>query len=290
MTSNPDSMPIPDMNRTVALLAAEGERLGGFLAGLDAAGWAQDSACDGWTVADVAAHLAQGSGSSAIAIARARAGDSSPPEGQRLLDRGERASALTAERAIDFRRGLAAADLLAAFNDSQARLVQAARAIQAGEWEMPSFHRRGIIPLHENVARRIQELVIHGWDIRSAFDPLAPLSEEAAGLITTLAHRWLHTCFVPVAGAAPARFRFQVSGLAPVNEDVVLEGDGFRIESAGPDTGEESPDVTFRCDASSYVLLIYGRLDLEAGPIPARLEIDGPAEKARLFTGVFRGY
>ncbi len=288
MTSNPDSIPIPDMNRVVDLLVAEGEQLSGFLAGLDAAGWAQDSACDGWTVADVVAHLAQGSGGSATAIARARAGDSSPPEGQRVLNQGERASAMTAERAVDFRRGRDTADLLAAFNDGHARLSQAARAVQAAEWEMPSFHRRGIIPLHENVARRIQELVIHGWDIRSAFDPSAQLSEESAGLIATLAHRWLNTCFLPVAGAAPARFRFQVSGPAPVNEDVGLEGDGFRIERAA--AGEESPDVTFRCDASSYVLLIYGRLDLESGPVPAQLEIDGPVEKARLFTEVFRGY
>ncbi len=279
-------MTTPEQQSTVDLLIAEAARLGDFLAGLDAEGWNRDSACSEWKVADVVAHLAQGSGGSALALTRAQAGDSSPPEGQRLLDAGERASEMTAERAIAYGSEMEPSDLLRAYTEGQQRLGQAAQGLQAGDWEKPSFHRRGIIPMHENVARRIQELAIHGWDIRSAFDPAAELSEAAAGLITTLAYRWLNASFRPVAGAGPARFRFQVSGAPPVSQDVVLEGDGFRIEPAG----DAPADVTFRGNASAYVLLIYGRLDLSAGPPAAQLEIDGPLDKALLFTEAFRGY
>ena len=54
---------------------------------------------------------------------------------------------------------------------------------------------------------------------------------------------------------------------------------------------DTAADVTFRCNASAYVLLTYGRLDLSGGaPATAQLEIDGPLEKALLFTTAFAGY
>ena len=106
-----------------------------------------------------------------------------------------------------------------------------ALGLRPEDWEKPSFHRRGIIPVHENVTRRVQEIAIHGWDIRSAFDPAAEISEAGAQEIATVAHRWLGVCFVPLAGGAHARFRFEVSGPNAFSEDVVLEGDTFRIEA-----------------------------------------------------------
>ncbi len=277
---------VPDLADTLAALRAEGEGLSRFLAGLSAEEWERDSACTAWKVGDVVAHLIQGGAGSGAALARARQGSSDPPEGARFLNPGERASESTADRAIDFRGGQAGAELLEAFNRGHVGLCQAAAELTAADWEKPSFHRRGVIPVHENVTRRIQELAIHGWDIRSAFDPSAELSDEASALIVNVAHRWLNASFAPLAGGADARFRFQVSGAAALSEDVTLAGEGFHIEPAGAAV----PDVTFRANASAYVLLIYGRLNLRSGPTPARLEIDGPLEKAMLFTESFRGY
>ena len=280
------SRTVPPRENAIEVLSSEGEALAAFLAGLDAAAWERDSACTAWTVGDVVAHLAQGGNGTATALARARQGLSDPPEGARFLDAGERASEMTADRAIDFRGGRDGADILAAFNQGHVQLCQAAGELQAEDWENPSFHRRGVVPVHENVTRRIQEIAIHGWDIRSAFDPAAELSGPASALIVNVAHRWLNACFSPLPGGANARFRFDVSGAATLQEDVVLEGDGFRIEAAGA----APADVTFRANASAYVLLIYGRLDISAGQTPAQLEIDGPLEKALLFTESFRGY
>ena len=161
-----------------------------------------------------------------------------------------------------------------------------ALGLRPEDWEKPSFHRRGIIPVHENVTRRVQEIAIHGWDIRSAFDPAAEISEAGAQEIATVAHRWLGVCFVPLEGGAHARFRFQVSGPNAFSEDVVLDGDTFRIEAAG----SAAPDVTFRANTSAYVLLVYGRLDISSGSVPVQLEIDGPLETALLFTQTFQGY
>ena len=283
MVSGPTA---PNMPRTIALLRSESDALAEFLAGLDDAGWARQSACDAWTVADAASHIAQGSQGSSLALTRARNGDPSPPEGSRLLEAGDRASEPTAERAIAFRTGKAASELLQAYREGADLLVQTALELQPEDWEKPSFHRRGLIPVHENITRRIQEIAIHGWDIRSAFDPASEISEAGAQEIATVAHRWLGVCFVPLEGGANARFRFEVSGPNAFSEDVVLEGDGFRIEPAGDTT----PDVTFRANTSAYVLLVYGRLDISSGSTPVQLEIDGPLETAILFTQSFQGY
>lgn len=283
MVSGPTA---PNMQETIALLRSESAALADFLAGLDTEGWGRQSACDAWTVADAAAHIAQGSQGSSVALVRARNDDPSPPEGARLLEAGDRASEPTAERAIAFSAGKDASELLQAYRDGADLLVQTVTELQPDDWEKPSFHRRGIIPIHENVTRRIQEIAIHGWDIRSAFDPAAEISEAGAQEIATVAHRWLGVCFAALDGNPSARFRFEVSGPNAFSEDVVLEGDGFRIEPAADST----PDVTFRANTSAYVLLVYGRLDISSGSTPVQLEIDGPLEKALLFTQTFQGY
>ncbi len=283
MVSGPTA---PDMQYTIDLLRTESDALAAFLASLDTEGWGRQSACTAWSIADAAAHIAQGSQGSSLALTRARDGDPSPPEGARLLDAGERASEMTADRAIAFSAGKEATELLQAFNEGADLLVQTASDLQPEDWEKLSFHRRGLIPVHENVTRRIQEIAIHGWDIRSAFDPAAEISEAGAREIATVAHRWLNACFVPLEGGASARFRFEVSGPNPFSEDVALEGNGFRIDPAG----DATPDVTFRANTSAYVLLIYGRLDISSGSTPVQLEIDGPLEEALLFTESFQGY
>ena len=192
MVSGPTA---PDMQYTIDLLRTESDALAAFLASLDTEGWGRQSACTAWSIADAAAHIAQGSQGSSLALTRARDGDPSPPEGARLLDAGERASEMTADRAIAFSAGKEATELLQAFNEGADLLVQTASDLQPEDWEKLSFHRRGLIPVHENVTRRIQEIAIHGWDIRSAFDPAAEISEAGAREIATVAHRWLNACF-----------------------------------------------------------------------------------------------
>ena len=144
MVSGPTA---PNMQETLALLHSESDALAGFLAGLDDEGWGRQSACDAWTVADAASHIAQGSQGSSVALVRARNDDPSPPEGARLLEAGDRASEPTAERAIAFSSGKAAPELLQAYREGADLLLRTASELQPEDWEKPSFHRRGIIPI-----------------------------------------------------------------------------------------------------------------------------------------------
>jgi hypothetical protein len=55
------------------------------------------------------------------------------------------------------------------------------------------------------------------------------------------------------------------------------------------DAAATPPDVTFRCDTETYVLLVYGRLPLEAAMASGRLWMEGDRQLALAFGQFFRG-
>ena len=166
------------MTEVIELSSAEASQLQDFLAGLSPEEWSRPSACSGWTVGDVVAHVTQGARTWCEAITRARAGDFNPPPGQPPLRPGERGSAATAQRAIDFRQGMGDAALLQAFVSDYQRLHQVLLDMQSEDWYKPCFHRRGVLPIRDYVGLRLQELAIHGWDMHTAFDDAVALSDS----------------------------------------------------------------------------------------------------------------
>jgi uncharacterized protein (TIGR03083 family) len=274
------------MTEMIELIRNEASQLQDFLAGLSPEEWSRPSACAGWTVGDVVAHVTQGARTWGEAITRARAGDFNPPPGQPPLRPGERGSAATAQRAIDFRQGMGEEALLHAFADGYQQLHPVLLGLQAEDWDKPCFHRRGVLPTRDYVGIRLQELAIHGWDIRSAFDEAATVSERPLPVLVGLAQRWLSNTFRPTPSlSAPVRYRFDVSNPVPVRQDILVSQDRFQIE---PLTGRGA-DVTFRCHTGDYILLVYGRLPLERAVDTGRLEIAGGREQAFLFTTLFQG-
>jgi uncharacterized protein (TIGR03083 family) len=270
----------------IDLISSEASQLQGFMTDLDPEAWSRPSACAGWTVGDVFAHVTQGADTWSETITRAIAGDANPPPGQRLLRPGERGSEVTAQRAIALRQEKGEKALLQAFAAGYERLHQVLLGLQPADWDKPCFHRRGILPTRDYVGIRLQELAIHGWDIRSAFDEAAPLSARPLPVLLERAQRWLANTFSPAASVpAPLRYRFDLSGPAAVRQDVLVSQDGFRIEPVA----DTRADVMFRCDTGNYVLLVYGRLPLERALGTGRLTIDGSRELASLFNTLFRG-
>jgi uncharacterized protein (TIGR03083 family) len=175
----------------IALISAETAQLRDFMAGLATVAWSRPSACAGWTVGDVFAHVTQGARTWNESITRALAGDANPPLGQRILRPGERGSEVTAQRAIAYRQETGEPALLKAFADGYQQLCQVLQGLQPKDWDRPCFHRRGVLPIRDYVGIRLQELTIHGWDIRSAFDSKAPVSEAPLPVLVNIAQRWL---------------------------------------------------------------------------------------------------
>jgi hypothetical protein len=178
------------------------------------------------------------------------------------------------------------AALLQAFVNDYQRLHQVLLDLQPEDWDKPCFHRRGVLPVCDYVGIRLQELVIHGWDMRMAFDAAATLSERPLPVLVGLAQRWLSNTFRPVAQlAASVRYRFDVSGSAPLRQDVLVSQESFHLVPAA----DSGADVTFRCNTGDYILLVYGRLPLDRAVDTGRMEIVGNREQAFLFPTLFQG-
>ncbi len=281
---------IPDRRSTIELVGSEATSLGRFLSGLSVEDWERDSACAEWQVRDVITHLTQAADTWADGLRRAMLGDANPPPGGRTLQPGERGSAATAQRAIEQRQTTTPDALLNAYDQGYRKLQQQLEELRDEDWEKPCFHRRGVLTVHEYVGRRVQELAIHAWDVRSAFDPDYQLSQAASALLADVTHRWLRTSFAPLEGVGnSARFRFDISNPVTRQEDVVIDPgispSGFEIEPVG----EADPDVTFRLDTSSYILLVFGRLRAAGPDQSPRIRLEGSQELAGQFSRWFQG-
>jgi uncharacterized protein (TIGR03083 family) len=270
----------------IALLQAEVAQLQEVMAGFDSAAWSRPSACAGWTVGDVMAHLIQGARNWCDGITRAVAGDANPPPGQRALRPGERGSEVTAQRAVAFHQEVGDTALRTAFTEAYQQLHQMLLGLHATDWDKPCFHRRGVLPVRDYVGLRLQELTIHGWDMRSAFDAAATVSEGPLPVLVGIAQRWLSNTFHPTPDlTASVRYRFDISGPVPIHQDVLVSQDSFQLTPVA-----NSPaDVTCRCTTGNYLLLVYGRLSLERDIGPGRLQVEGNRQQAALFSTLFRG-
>lgn len=277
---------MPTTSDLIALIDLEASQLRTFMAGLTPDEWSRPSACTGWTVGDVFAHVTQGARTWSASITRAKAGDAGPPPGEQPLRPGERGSEVTAQRAIAFHHQMGPLGLLRAFTDGYQQLHEVLLALQPEDWDRPCYHRRGAMPVRDYAGVRLQELTIHGWDIRSAFDAAATLSERPLPVIVDLAQRWLINTFRPTPELTTAlRYRFDVTGPTPVRQDVLVSQHGVRLEPVANDRA----DVTFRCTTGDYLLLVYGRLPLDRALDAGRLTVEGHSAHAALFPVLFQG-
>jgi hypothetical protein len=137
----------------------------------------------------------------------------------------------------------------------------------------------------------LQELVLHGWDIRARVAPEAALAPESLPALleliaTSRTSGFLTWAFRPGARLSPpVRYRFEVTGAVPSRVDIVVEGDDASITEAGDTTAS----VSFHCDTETYVLVMYGRLSLEAARALGRLRIEGDQALVVAFGQWFKG-
>ena len=137
---------------------------------------------------------------------------------------------------------------------------------------------------------RLKELAVHEWDIRAALEPEAHVSPASIpAIMTTISEsiasgslRWAFWAGPYLT--TPVRYHFVVTGLGPSKPDVIVEGNAPYGRCRG-----YPARVTMRCDTETYVLLVYGRLDLEAALASGRLMIEGDRELALAFGRWFRG-
>jgi uncharacterized protein (TIGR03083 family) len=272
----------------VTLVQRESTRLTHYLHALPQEAWSQPSACAQWQVQDVVTHLVGGAELYAGSIARGLRGDTSPPEGRPPA--GTRNAASTAEELAQrtiARRQQLGDQLLVTFEVTDQALNRLLAGLSPQDWERPCYHPGGLFPVRWFRDARLGELVIHGWDIRSRFESDAPLSPESLPVLldvcAALTPGWAFWPGAPLA--TPVRYRCAVTGVVSATMDIIVAGDKVRIDEAS----DVPPDVTFRCEAETYVLVRYGRLSLADALATGRVVGEGDQALAVAFGQWFRG-
>ena len=259
---NADTRNADEARRTE--IANAGQRLERFLQSLSPPDLGRQSACEGWTVADVVAHIIERGRPIPDQIERGLAGDLSPtpgvsdapPENEDVFRRQLDHSAVALRRELGD-------DLLPEFARLNREFDRVLSLLGPEDWDKLCYHRLRPETARAKADIRIAELAMHEWDIRWAFDQNATLAADSLPGLVSASGRAVRRAFRPdPARTRPVRYRFALSGPA-AEVDVILSPDGAAFWlNAAPEPADPPPDVTFRCAADTYAMIIFGRLKL----------------------------
>jgi len=270
------------LQERIQLVKSESDRLRQYLSALSNDEWRSPTACEAWQVQDVVAHMVMGGEMFLGNIGRGLANDSSPSDGAPpagSVDMAARMSA-NAQRAISIRESLGQ-ELLAAFSAGCNDLDRLLAGIGPEDQDKPCFHAAATIPVRTYVDLRLAELILHEWDIRSRLDGSARLPGECLpAAIDVISAFIVGILFNPGSKlGTPVRYRIELTGAVPSRHDIVVKNGKARMQPAE----DAAPDVTFRCDSETFVLLAYERIKLAEGLADGRISVEGDRELAGQF-------
>lgn len=76
-----------------------------------------------------------------------------------------------------------------------------------------------------------------------------------------------------------------MTGPVTATADILLNADGASVASAS----QAEADLTFRCDTSTAILVIFGHLPLADAIVDGRVQVEGEQELAITFGQSFQG-
>ena len=247
--------------------------------------WERPSACSEWQVQDVVSHLIGGAERQAGSMELGRRGDSNPPAGF-IPQVSEERSTSNAQRDIA-RRNQLEGRLLGAFDSSYEKLFQQFDIMGEFSWDTLCWHASsGSITAAAYVDLRIQELAIHDFDIRSAFQSDAGLDPECVQVLLDMTPRWLGMCFRSTERLSkPVVYGFDINSR---KSRLTVTGDEFKMELEAAE-GKAEPDLTLVATGEQYLLFTYGRLTAADGMHLGRLAITGEMAHLDQFEVWFKG-
>jgi hypothetical protein len=130
---------------------------------------------------------------------------------------------------------------------------------------------------------------IHRWDVMFPFDPHVQLSPDCmAVIVERYPHRarWWDIALPAQHPPLPVRFRFTVSGVTAPSADFVITSQNEKYMEVPENV---LADVTFRCHAETFVLLVYGRLSPASALSKCMLTYEGDQEWAEIFLHAYVG-
>ena len=267
----------------VPIIHTEADGLAQFLETLSADDWQHPSACDLWAIRDVVAHLIWAADFYTDTVSRGIQGDSSHPADRPPGDAPDPTAmpAYFDQHAIRVRDRVGAA-ILPTFRSRYQALSHLLLGLSPHAWDMPCaffLHFGGTQPARAFLLLIIQELVIHGWDIRSRFDATATLAVDSLPpVLERIPNRFRLPGFAqfPIdADRWPvARYRFALAADRARSYDLVVESGKARLEPSE----NALADVTVHCDRATFALMMYKRLTLAPAVAQGRVTIEGDHE------------
>ncbi len=274
-------MDVTEHKQLTRLLKQESDDLISYLETLTDDQWSVQSACEEWTVADVMGHLFWVFNDHLFdGTSRALRGDVSAPEGSPIpgsISRRERDRWLSdIAKRYSSEYGL---NLLPEFKSYAGKVYELWGTLNPGNWDLPRYGFMGPQTISERISTPATETAVHHWDIRSRLHPdTAYLSTECTTLLMKRATGF--SFFEPGAKlTAHERYRVVFDEYTETELDFVNEGDGAYVESPA----QSKPEVTFRCDPETMVLIMYGRLALEEAEHANRISYEGESAAAHHF-------
>jgi len=271
----------------VAILKAEYQRLEHYLHTLSRDAWNHPSTCDQWTMADVIAHITDGNRTYATWITAALQSQVVQPESlpRRSNERVDAHAA--AHRAIALRKELGD-QLLSEFIVSSRAMEHALAQVGPDDWEKLCYRPTDAKPIGTLLDTFLAGISIHRWDVMFPFDPHVQISPDCLAVIVERyphRQRWWDIALPAQHPPLPVRFRFTVSGVTAPSADFVITTQEKYMEVAE----DVLADVTFRCDAETFVLLVYGRLNPASALSKRTLTYEGHQEWAKIFLHAYIG-
>ena len=248
--------------------------------------WDRPSACEGWSVADVIAHL---SGQAfALNVSRGLQGDFSPPAG---------AAPATEHNEDEFARNIfqRAFNTRAEFGDRlQETLFQRLdesvdvfNGVDQEQWDNQCYWPPGPEPVRTMLDMRISELTMHAWDVCSQFDPDYRLSDGSVRVLMDTVNRAARRAFRPDPTIpAPQVYQFVIDHPVEVVYELVIANEEIVLR---PGEAGEKADVVFQCDGETYVMVMYGRLTPNDALVSGKMDWDGNERLALGFGARFLG-
>jgi hypothetical protein len=173
-----------------------------------------------------------------------------------------------------------------------AQLTALLARLDAEDWEKPCYyasapHSR---PAREFLALSVQELALHGWDMRSRLEAAYHLSPESIAVLVQHMPRRLarpHRTIFPLSPewSTPVRLRWELRGAVVGAHDIVVERGRCRMEPANASTAQ----VTFRAEAETFVLMLYQRLPLTVATATGSLAVEGDEDLIAAFDRWLQG-
>ena len=281
-------MPATSPEERAAILKAEHQRLEQYLSTLSPNAWGSPSTCDRWTVADVIAHITMFNRDTALRIIDSL--EAEPLKAEDLPSRSnERVDAASmADIVIAFRKEIGD-QLLPEFVKSGRAIEKAFDQVGPRDWGRLCYRRTGAEPIRNILDTYIADVGVHRWDVTYPFDPHVKLSQDClAVMVERFPHRprWWDIPLPPRHPSLPVRFRFEISDVAAPGTDFVIESTDEKYMEAAEGS---LADVTFRCDAGTFVLLAYGRIRPETATAEGALTYGGSQEWAEIFSQSYIG-